>query len=149
MAKPNQIDKQLGQEITDLAERKSYLRANCESIETLDYLKRYSPETITRMKSDLSDQSIIINDIQREKRETMKAYKDQLKPLIADKETLLQSIKQKAEMVNEPCYKFLNEELRMAAYYSPDGELIMTRPFTQDEMQKNIFQIEPKTGTNN
>jgi len=143
------IDKQLGQEITDLEERKSFLRANCEGIETLDYLKRYSPETITRMKSDLSDQSIIINDIQTEKKETMKAYKDQLKPLLEGKTQLLQSIKSKAEMVNEPCYKFLNEELRMACFYNADGDLVNTRPFTQDEMQKNIFQIEPKTGTNN
>lgn len=148
MAKKNLIDKQLGQEIADLEQRKDYLSANCANVEVMDYMKRYDPDTITRMKSELSDQSIIINDIQNERKETMKAYKEQLKPLVEERNTLLLHIKQKAEMVTEKCYKFLNEEMRMACYYNAEGDLVSSRPFTSDEMQKNIFQMDLKTGTN-
>jgi len=104
----------------------------------LDYMKRFDPETITQLKNDLSDTSIIINDLEIEKKEATAAFSEQLKPLIIEKKKLLLNIKQKAEMVSEKCFKFLNEELRMACFYNSEGDLVSSRPMTQEEYQKTM-----------
>jgi len=61
-----------------------------------------------------------------------------LKPLNVERKLLLLNIKQKAELVTESCFKFLNEEARMACFYNSEGDLVSFRPMTQDEYQKTI-----------
>ena len=149
MAKKNVLDKALGQEIADLTERENFLRANADGIESLEYMKRFNPEQVTLLKNDLSDISIIINDVEIEKKETAKAFSDQLKPLKIEKKELLLNIKQKAELVNEKCYKFVDQDARMTGYYNSEGELVNARPMNPNEMQATIYQMDRNTGTNN
>lgn len=141
-----QLNEVLGQEYDSLTERMDFLRSNCDTVEDLSYMKRFTPEQITTMKNTLATTSIEINDIEVEKKEAMKAYKESLKPLIGDKKELLKNIKQKAELVNEICYKFVDQELRLTGYYNSEGNLVSARPISPDEMQTTIFQIQ-KTGT--
>ena len=146
MSKKKQLDEVLGHEYETLAERMDFLKSNCDTVEDLSYMKRFTPEQITTMKNTLATTSIEINDIEVEKKEAMKAYKDSLKPLIDGKKELLKNIKQKAELVNEICYKFVDQELRLTGYYNSEGNLVSARPISPDEMQTTIFQIK-KTGT--
>ncbi|MBV5282198.1 MAG: hypothetical protein JZU53_07155 [Paludibacter sp.] len=149
MAKKNSLDKALGQEIADLNERENYLRANADGIESLEYMKRFDPEKVTLLKNDLSDLSIIINDVEIDKKETAKAFSDQLKPLKKQKTELLKNIKEKAELVNERCYKFVDHDARMTGFYNSEGELVNARPMTPDEAQATIYSMDRQTGTNN
>jgi len=148
MSKRRSLDLSLGQDISEQKERVQFLKDNCDAVEDLGYMKRFTPEAITSMKNELASTSIEINDIEIEKKEAMSAYKDQLKPLIEGKKSLLKNIKQKAEFVNEICYKFVDQELKLAGYYNADGDLVSSRPLSPDETQATIFQIN-RTGTNN
>lgn len=148
MSKRKALDLALGQEYVDQKERVQFLKDNCDAVEDLDYMKRFSPEAITSMKNELASTSIEINDIEVEKKEAMTSYKDQLKPLLEGKKTLLKNIKQKAVLVKEICYKFVDQEAMLTGYYNSEGDLVSSRPLAPEEMQKTIFQMQ-KTGTNN
>jgi small-conductance mechanosensitive channel len=147
MSKRKALDISLGQEYVDSKERVQFLKDNCDAVEDLGYMKRFSPEAITSMKNQLASTSIEINDIEVEKKEAITAYKEQLKPLMDGKKSLLKNIKQKAEFVTEICYKFVDQEAMLTGYYNADGDLVSSRPLAPEEMQKTIFQIQ-KTGTN-
>lgn len=131
---------------------KEDLSANCEKIEEVRYMKRFTPEQITEMKDNLSETSIQINDIEEEKKIVVERFKDQLKPLIDDKKKLLTNIKQKAEFVTESCFKFIDYENKRAGWYNSEGELIEERPAYPDELQYSL-PLNPanlkKTGTHN
>ncbi len=64
-----------------------------------------------------------------------------------DKTRLLEQIKNKAEFVQEDCFKLVNHDEGMVGYYNSKGELIESRPIRADERQGTIFQMT-KTGTN-
>jgi len=144
------LDRQIGQEIESGIARENYLRDNCECVETLDYMKAFDPDQIILLKNDLSDSSIRINDIEVEKKAVAKDFKEQLKPMIAERSLILLNLKQKSEMVTEKCYKFVDTDAKMTGYYSKEGILVSARSMTPDEMQKNIFEMNgaSATGTN-
>ena len=52
-------------------------------------------------------------------------------------------------MENEECVKILCHDEKMAGYYNKLGELVYSRPIMPQEMQKTIFSITRKTGTEN
>lgn len=111
-------------------------------------MKRFSDDEIQEKKNDLSEISIAINDIEEEKKEAVKVFKDKLKPLLKGKGQLLKNLKQKAEFVNETCYKFIDNDTRMVSYYNAEGDIVESRPANATELQRTIFQDIRKTGTN-
>jgi hypothetical protein len=138
------MDKQLFSEMPEV-KRVQMLRDNCDGAEEVGYMKHFSPQQITEMKDDLSEVAIQINDVNEEKAEAMKDYKERLKPLAETKKVLLRNIKQKAEFVTEQCFKFVDITDRMVGYYNTNGELISSRPMRSDEGQLTIRM----TGTDN
>ena len=138
--------KTLGTEYTSIDERKRFLKDNCDAVETMSYMKQFKPEQIDSMKSELSDVSIDINDLEEEKKDQMAMFKLQLDPLKDQRKRLLLDIKQKAESVKETVYKFIDTETRMVEFYNDEGTMVSQRPTTAEESQKTIFQIE-RTGT--
>lgn len=78
----------------------------------------------------------------------MEAFKAELKPLNEHKQELLDNIKKGSEYrENEECAKILDHEEKMAGFYNSLGELVYSRPIMPQEMQKTIFNINRKTGT--
>ncbi len=141
------MEKFLGQEILE-KDRWQFLQDNADSIEEIGYTHRFTPEELAQKKESLAEISIQINDIEIEKKEVMDGYKDQLKPLNETKQTLLENIKKGSEYVDhEECAKILYPEEKMAGFYNRLGELVYSRPIMPQEMQKTIFSINRKTGT--
>lgn len=140
--------KTLATEYTNLEERKRFLKDNCDSIEQISYMKQFKPEEIDRMKTELSEISIELNDLEEKKKNQSQLIKLEMDPLKEQLKELLTDIKQKAELVKEPVYKFIDDETRMVEYYNDEGNLVDRRPMTMEEKQKTIFQID-RTGTNN
>lgn len=134
--------KTLGKEYTNTIERSTFLKDNCDTVETKGYMKKFTPEKITELKSELSEISIQINDIEHEKKMVMADFKQQIDPLNDLRKELLTNIKQKAEYVKETVYKFIDHEARMVEFYNSEGDCIDERPATADEMQKTIFQMK-------
>jgi hypothetical protein len=96
----------------------------------------------------LAEVSITINDVELEKKEAMESFKERLKPLNEEKQELLDHIKRGSEFVeNEECAKFLYHKEKMVGFYNKLGELVYSRPIMPQEMQKTVFSINRKTGT--
>lgn len=73
--------------------------------------------------------------------EEIKGYKNTIKD-VADK------LKSKTTYVNEPCYKLIDQQTRQVGYYNKEGMLVYQRAARHDELQPNIFKLNPaKTGT--
>lgn len=135
---------ELGKEIEKGKKRIAFLMDNCDKVEERGYMKRFTPDELGKMKDDLSEVAIVINDIEEEKREVMNDFKEQLKPISDKKKRLLGGLKAKAEFVIENCYKFIDMDARQVGYYNEEGDLIDIRTATADELQSNIFQINRK-----
>ena len=142
------MDKFLGQDIPE-KDRWQFLQDNADSVEKIGYTHRFTPEELAQKRESLAETSIKINDIEIEKKEVMESFKADLKPLNEQKKELLDNIKKGSEYSeNEECVKILDHEERMAGYYNKLGELVYSRPIMPQEMQKTIFNINRKTGTN-
>lgn len=142
------MDKFLGQDIPE-KDRWQFLQDNADSVEKIGYTHRFTPEELAQKRESLAETSIKINDIEIEKKEAMESFKADLKPLNEQKQELLDNIKKGSEYrENEECVKILDHEERMAGYYNRLGELVYSRPIMPQEMQKTIFNINRKTGTN-
>ena len=140
------MDKHLGLEFPEGDERRKFLEANCDKVEEHGYMRRFSPDEIDEKKTMLAEISIKIHELEQEKKRVMAEFKAEMKEPKEQKISFLTDLKQKAEMVNELCYKFIYQEEKMAAYYSKDGELISSRPLFPEEKQGTIFQMQ-RTGT--
>lgn len=142
------MDKFLGQDIPE-KDRWQFLQDNADSVEKIGYTHRFTPEELAQKKESLAETSIKINDIEIEKKEAMESFKADLKPLNEQKQELLDNIKKGSEYrENEECVKILDHEERMAGYYNKLGELVYSRPIMPQEIQKTVFSINRKTGTN-
>lgn len=141
------MQRELGKYLQDPQERKRFLSDNCDAVEQKGYMKRFTPEQLLKMKEELSELSININDVEIRKKESAKQYSDELKPLVEEKKDILKGLKNKSEHVTERCFKFIDENTREVGFYNEDGELIESRPAYADELQGNIFQSIRKTGT--
>lgn len=142
------MQRELGKDIQSREARIAFLRDNCDSVEKKNYMKRFTPDQLLLMKERLSETAIDINDIENERKEVMAEFKSRLEPLVQDKKNLLSGLKNKADLVSESCYKFIDIETREVGFYNEDGDLIESRPAYADELQTNIFQIG-RTGTDN
>lgn len=142
------MDKFLGQDIPE-EERWQFLKDNADSVEEIGYTHRFTPDELAQKKESLAEASIRINDIEVEKKEAMEAFKQELKPLNEAKQKLLENIKKGSEYVeDEECVKILYHDEKMTGYYNKLGELVYSRPIMPQEMQKTVFSINRKTGTN-
>lgn len=134
------MQQSLGKEILNAEDRRMFLKDNCETVEKVTYMKRFSTDELNEMKESLSDLSIRMNDIEEEKKEMAKDFKFQLEPLVNEKKRVLEGLKKKSEEVEEPCFKFVDEETRMVGYYNNEGDLVYSRPAFGNELQGNLFK---------
>lgn len=143
------MEQHLAQDINE-KDRWQFLCDNADAVEKIGYTHRFTPEELAQKKESLAEVSISINDIETEKKEVMEEFKERLKPLNEEKAELLDHIKRGSEFrADEECVKILYHDERMAGFYNKLGELVYSRPIMPQEMQRTIFNINRKTGTDN
>lgn len=49
------MEKQLGKEYPEGQQRQSFLKDNCDSVETKGYMKPFTPEQLAEMKESLAE----------------------------------------------------------------------------------------------
>lgn len=136
------ISKVLGQEITDLKERKQYLLDNADSVVEMDYHKTFDADELARKKTALSETCIRINELEQDIKKYRDKVGEELKPLRSYQLSLLRDIKSKGKTVREKCYCFIEQEEKMVCFYNAEGVLVSSRPATRDELrQTTIFNI--------
>ena len=141
------MERELGKDIQQGEARRQFLADNADAVEKKEYMRHYTPEELLKLKESLSETCISINDIEEELKEVKKEYKDRLEPLLNKKKEALEGLKKKAELVEEDCYKFIDEDAKEVGYYNQNGDLIESRPAYSEEIQKTIFQVLRKNGT--
>jgi len=140
------MQKFLGQNIANAEERKDFLKANCNTIEEIGYTRRFTEQEMRDKKEQLANASISIHDTEAEKKEAAAHFKEILKPLTEQKDTLLRALKEKSEFVRKDCYKFIEYEERLVGFYNDEGELVDARPILGQEIQRTFVPL--RTGTN-
>lgn len=134
------MQKVLGQDIKDLDARKQFLLDNADEVTEMSYSKAFDADELAKKKTELAEKSIKINDLN----EAIRDYKEEvgleLKPLKEEVKNLLGDIKAKSRIVTEKCYKFVDEEERMACFYNAEGVLVSSRPATRDELLPTLFK---------
>ena len=141
------MEQHLAQDISE-QDRWQFLCDNADAVEKIGYTHCFTPEELAQKKESLAEVSIQINDIETEKKEVMDDFKERLKPLNEEKAELLDHIKRGSEFrADEECAKILYHDERMAGFYNKLGELVYSRPIMPQEMQKTMFSINRKTGT--
>jgi len=133
---------------TPVEDRAEMLKDNADGVELMSYMKPYSQDEVQGMKEQLATVSIEINDIEEEKKEAVKAYKDLLEPKMEDKKMLLKGIKEKAVLVREECFRMTDRAERCTGFYNKEGQLVSSRPATSDELGGTVF-MTLREGTNN
>lgn len=141
------MERELGQDIKNLAQREAFLKDNCDGVAQKGYMKPFTPERLQGCKEELANLSIEISEIEAEFKQISAEFKGRLKPLKEASAQKVGEIKSKAEYVNEVCYRFTDQEARETGFYSSEGKLIESRPATADELQTTIFSMV-RTGTN-
>lgn len=142
------MEKFLAQEIPE-EQREQFLSDNCDATENVGYTRYFSPDELNQKKEELAEVSIEIAEIEDRKKEAMQFFKDQLKDPEETRKRLLGELKTKSEFVNDVCYKFIDHEARIVGYYDKLGVLVSSRAIMPQEMQRTVFSINRKTGTDN
>jgi gas vesicle protein len=142
------IAKEYGKDLA-IEAREEFLRNTCDGTEEVSYSRVFSPEELAKQRELLTDASIRLADIEEEKKQAMADFKEQAKPYAEQRAKAIQNLRTKAETVTEVCYKYFDEETNMVGFYNREGNLVSSRPAFPNEMQKTMFQVLRKEGTNN
>lgn len=119
-------------------ERERLLRDNAHKVEKHIYFRKFSAEEKDDLKDELSEKSIIINDIEEEAKEVAAEFKERKKPLVKRRGKILSDLKKGGEHITEDCYEIHDEEEKQVGIYNRLGELISQRPMRPDERQQAI-----------
>jgi len=141
------MEKHLGKEYANRVQREAFLKDNCEKVENKGYMKPFTPEQLQGHKESLAELSMKIEETEDEKKAQTSYFTSMLKPMIEQRREMVRNIRQKAEYVNELCYKFIDRDEKQTGFYNADGDLIELRPATADELQPTLFLGVQKTGT--
>ena len=140
------LDSELAKNVP-LEDRAQVLEDSCDAVEDVTYSKPFTPEELALKREQLTDASIKIADIEEEKKQVMDGYKERLKPLQTQKEDAIKALRDKSQTVTEKCYKFFDEDTKTVGFYNSEGNLVNSRPAFKQELQKTIFSVMRKNGT--
>lgn len=142
------MEKFIGQEYTNPQEREQFLRDNADSIENMGYSKPIPSEQIEKLKETLADASIKKLEQEEAKKAAVQMYNEEIKGYKLTIKDAADKLKSKSTYVKEPCYKLVDQQTRQVGYYNKEGMLVYQRAARHDELQPNIFKLNPpKTGT--
>lgn len=141
------IKKELGKEYS-LEDREEFLRNTCDGTEEVSYSRAFTLEELAEQRELLTDASIKLADIEESKRNAIAEFKDQAKPFVDQRANAIKNLRSKSEIVTEQCYKYFDEETKMVGFYNKEGNLVNSRPALPNEMQKTLFRVLEKEGTN-
>lgn len=120
------------------SERMNILQQNADKIEQTTYLKPLSEDELSARRESLTDNSIRLSDLEEDKKEATKQFKDQIDPLKSANKTILVEIRTKQAKVDGTLYFMANHEESMMETYDDTGEMIESRRLRPDEKQGRL-----------
>lgn len=143
------MEKFIGQEYANLAEREQFIKDNADAIENIGYTKPLPSDEVEKLKEKLANASIKKLEQEEEKKASVQMYNEEIKRYKNTIKEAADKLKSKSEYVNEACYKLVDEQTRQVGYYNNEGMLVYQRAARHDELQPRLFKrsIAPATGT--
>ena len=141
------LEKEIGKNY-DADMRVQYLREISDGTDTISYTRLFSPEELAERRKQLTDASIVLADIEKAKKEQLEEFKKQAKPYEQKRAKAIDNLRSKSEVVEEECFKILDDETKTIGFYNANGDLVSSRPAFPSELQLTLF-AELKTGTHN
>lgn len=120
------------------AERIAALQDEADGIEKHQFRRELTPDEVQERKEELTEKSITLSGLVKEKKEAAEAFKKQMIPLEDRKEELMDAIKNRAEHVTEDCFLMHDHINQEVHYYNQDGERVHTRDMKKGERQLSI-----------
>lgn len=119
-------------------EREEILKADAMSVEDTTYTRALSEEEILFYKDQLADNSIRQSEMLEEKRNTIKAYNDRLKPIQEKISQALKATKYKAIDCKGVIYHLADHAEGFVHTVDADGNHINTRKMLPSERQLRL-----------
>ena len=124
-----------------LNERLSLLRANADKVELMTYAKRLEADQLNQIKESLVDLNVNLSALVEDKKEYVKSANAEIKPIKKEMARIISLINSQTEQVEEECYKFIDQEEGMVAWYNEQGDLITSRRIYPNERQLQIKAV--------
>lgn len=109
-----------------------------EVLENEEFLYRFLPEELEVMREDFVKKSVIVEDLEEEKKTEMKAWKDRIGIPKAEKLALLRKITKKSEWRKGQVYVVHDYDENRVYLLTPQGDVIESRPLLSGE-QKSLL----------
>ena len=133
-------------------ERKRSLQNTADNVvKEKKFYKKLDSVELAQKRKEFTDKSLKLSDLEEDKKETIKSFKEQMDPIKDEVKALGSEIRTGYAQFSGNLYGFIDEGTKMVHFYSESGELIdtETRPANQDEL--GLFsgmRVVGKTGTN-
>lgn len=118
------------------------LEDNAYKVEEGKYSKKLNEDELNLKREALTDNYILLNDLEDQKKAFVDTIKLQQKPLIDENKELLQEVKTGVTIQDGILYLHDDQEAGMMHIYNELGEWIDSRRLRPDERQTNIFSIK-------
>lgn len=139
------MEKHLGKEYANKAQREAFLKDNCEKVENKGYMKPFTPEQLQGHKENLAELSMKIEETEDEKKAAASHYKAVLDPLFKQRHTMVSNIRQKAETLEVETFAKINGREVAFILLSPGANQTLEeiRDKAIDEQLKQVREIAP------
>ena len=131
------MDQFLFQEMPE-ASRALNLESLSEGIEEMDYAVVLTPEEMAVRKSKFTSLAIQEAKLEERKHKYLTDHKAEIKPIQVEKSAVLSELKAGSVQETGACFKVIEENSRMVGFYNKRGQLVSSRPMTQEDGQRTI-----------
>ena len=131
-------------------ERLTKLQALCYTTEKTTILHHYSDEELIAFSKNVANKSTALDKIEREKKEMMAIFDEQIKPLKSEIKGQLDCIIEGSQKVPAEVYLIDDQENGVMETFDAQGNFLGSRRLFPQEKQTLVVRVAPaKTGTNN
>lgn len=118
------------------SERLNILQQNADQVEETTYQKPLTEEVLAEKKDMLTKNSIDLYDLEEEKKEAVKVFKDQIDPLKKENKILLHEIRTGQQTVKGTIFHMVSTDDTMMETYDREGYIISSRRLKPGEIKQ-------------
>ena len=122
-------------------ERLNILEQNADGVEETTYQKPLTEEAMVEKKDVLTKNSIDLYDLDEQKKDAVKVFKEKIDPLRKINNKLLSEIRTGQETVTGKIFHLANFDDGMMETYDAEGFLIGSRRLKPNEKQGNLLKV--------
>lgn len=128
-----------------LQERIDNITGLCDSYNEEEHQKKFTPEQKKRFKDELADISIELRAKENELKEIVKVHKAEMKPLVSEKNEILENLENGSVWTTETLYRIAVPEKGIVGVYDQTGTLQRIEKFKRG--LQTTMKLVSKTGT--